>query len=430
MTEAARGPCEQCEHARTGSSVARLTLDAMPDRDRPSVRDTHTRTSAQEESSAGLFADERESNRTHGTTMYSGRPTAAGFPFCGVYEFSNTYACCETKNHDLDCAQFTEQRYDAVVHDCSTCLHQQRVSPRVDLVLRQFLYAYDVGRQLLEKSVEPGRAAAAEKEYADCVDGAGFVATRPAFLPWCAALSTTDQPESTRYVVGPVVNSARRCTAWAPQTELEFTDTDAHLDALTARPRRIYHLLADLEGRRDRLRSLGAQDTVGQDTVGQAQPYRDSGDRAALDPDYLARLRHAETNAQADLIAFCLRQRGSSSTHVTAVCNNWVPNGWAPDAPFDDTYRLLDDAVTGAPVAATFIGAVPIAARPGSTPAAPPAEPSADTERALDAAEPAPPQPAPPKRRRRSRRCRPKRRRRSRWCRWSRTGTPRPWGSH
>ncbi len=319
--------------------------------------------------------------------MYSARPVGADFSYCGIYELSNIYACCETKNLDQSCAQFSPARDDETPHDCGTCRHQERVSPRVDVVLHQFLQSRSAGRTLLETTIEPSRAVAALSEFDACIDSAGFVHSRPAFLPHCAAMSTTDKPEGeNRYLVGPVVNSAGRCAMWTPRTEPEFAAVDARLEALAERPARLHALGVELGMRRERLNALARQNSA---TAGYAvaDEVRDAADRAALDDAHAGRLIAAETNAQADLIAFCLQQRGGSSELVASVTATWVPEGWVPDASFDDTYDLLDDVVLPAG------GAVaPTTSPPDPPPSAP--HPSAPPPSAPPASAPAPLAPA------------------------------------
>ena len=352
MAGESSGPCEQCEHVRFGESVSRLAFKSLFPLVQPKAQKALALKMQEEAEQAGNARAEVDGLRALGADTYNRRPFEPKFEFCGVTEFDNTYHCSQLKNIDLRCPDFTPKRGDPEPHSCRTCKHSHATSPRVNVALEQLLRPIATGKKLLDDAIRPACDLRAEVEYRECVDTAGFLSMKPAFLPECTKLSgASAETGDPVFVVGPVVNSAARCVHWIARTEPQFAESDARLDALIARIGQLRALADEMQRRTAQIRSLNIEHMM--DTGYRVeQDLHTPADHAAADANYRNRLIGAVTNAECDLIAFCLEALGDNPESIQVLCSDWSGgHEWTPGLVFEDPYHLSDG--TEAPPAPT-----------------------------------------------------------------------------
>jgi hypothetical protein len=333
-----RGPCDECEHVRAGVSTARGVFDAVLSVFQHTVRETEIAKLQEEGQAQGEFVSERESLRQLGLTTWSRRPTVPGLRYCGVDEFDGTFHCCEVKNLDQVCAQFTPRHSDPTPHACGTCEHNLKPSVQVVRVLEQTMQQVVgdgfKGNQFLQQKVRPALELQANAEYRDCVDLVGSLRSRPGFLPHCVARSGVDSHSGEpRYLVGPVVNSAARCDRWTARIRTEHADLHAQLDMQVERARQLY-------------------------------VSWDDGERWMSEPQ-----TQSAASASGDVLAFCLAALGASNELIPSICSDytrtvwhqeWVPTAATPDDRNTDPEGADSPApTTWAPPISSAAAAVP-----------------------------------------------------------------------
>ena len=81
-----RGPCQQCDHMREGTSIARDALNLVMDIYKMSVQQSFQRKSQEENQAQGEFYAERDNQRLQMVEEWSRRPTVRSIQYCGVEE--------------------------------------------------------------------------------------------------------------------------------------------------------------------------------------------------------------------------------------------------------------------------------------------------------------------------------------------------------
>ena len=224
------GPCPQCEHYRVGSSIARAAFAGVLPAYQPKLRQAQTLSIQQESQSLATFVQEQGAE--YPDVKWLARPTSPGFNYCGLDEFDGLYYKCEVKNAEETCPDFTPRAVDAAPRPCSSCRHHRPPLGQPVRVLEETFRRYGQRSDAtLNQEIRSLVQMQAEGEYQDCVDFAGFLPKLPAFLPVCMVRGspepTTGEP---RCIVGPVVNSAARCSEWSAGTAADAES--AQLDAL------------------------------------------------------------------------------------------------------------------------------------------------------------------------------------------------------
>lgn len=287
------GPCAQCEHYRTGASVARAAYLVILPAYQPKLRQSQTFNIQQESQAQAAFVQERQVEPQYADVQWLSRPTHPSFGYCGLDEFDGRYYKCEVKNADQDCPHFTPRAAGAAPRPCGSCRYHRKPLDHPVRVLEETFRRY--GRRseaTLEDEIRSVVQMQAEGEYQDCVDSAGFLPKLPAFLPVCMARSS---PEPTtgelRCLVGPVVNSAGRCGEWSPGAGASADADSAQLDALVAHVRGI---------------------------VSQSEAA------TLMAPWQVEDQYRLQANAEAAIVARCLSMLGASPDHIAAVCNSFT----------------------------------------------------------------------------------------------------------
>ncbi|HEY9156138.1 MAG TPA: hypothetical protein VIM69_13465 [Opitutaceae bacterium] len=296
-TERSHGPCEQCEHMRVGLSVARPAFDAVLEVLKTKVQTSYNQKTQEERQMAAEFVSERETNQQYNTIEYTRRPTVPHFMYCGVEEFSGRAFCCEVKNLDNRCDQFTPKASLPVPHACKTCVHHLAPSSKWVQTAEQVSGAQPKGQPVRE-SIRQTLQLQADTEYQTCVDAIGIVPSRPGTLPYCDAHSANDDNPDPRYVIGPIVNAGERCARWKAGSHPAINESLSVLAKLVARGKQ-----ADHESK---------------------FPSVMSGDPAAA----ASERQRIAGNAQADVIEFCLRSLGVESGFIESACTQYAADVW------------------------------------------------------------------------------------------------------
>jgi hypothetical protein len=298
-----RGPCEQCQHLRQGGSITGPTFTALLDSLKPKVSSSHTQKMQEELQESGEAQAALNNAIEYGRDQWNRRPTART-PYCGVDEFEGRYYVVEVKNANNQCPQHTPRRVDAAPHNCRTCAHNAAPMSAVLLTAQQTLGKEKEGRDLRVQQVDPALEAEANIEYRDCVDGQGFMYTRPGMLPVCEVYSQPS-PETgdQRFVVGPVVNTAARCPSWEAGPN--------------PRSQRIAAQLAAMQAEAARTEEVSSHPPA---------VYFDT-DITAMN-DALGRINGAAGNDQADIIEFGLTVVGLNADFVHTIGSVFMDSGW------------------------------------------------------------------------------------------------------
>ncbi len=331
------GPCPQCEHYRVGSSIARAAFAGVLPAYQPKLRQAQTLSIQQESQSLATFVQEQGAE--YPDVKWLARPTSPGFNYCGLDEFDGLYYKCEVKNAEETCPDFTPRAVDAAPRPCSSCRHHRPPLGQPVRVLEETFRRYGQRSDAtLNQEIRSLVQMQAEGEYQDCVDFAGFLPKLPAFLPVCMVRGspepTTGEP---RCIVGPVVNSAARCSEWSAGTAADAES--AQLDALVAH----------------------VQGIVRQAESAMYMDFPNAGGP-----------RRIQANAEAAIVAFCMRMLNASPDHVQAVCNSFTQ---VFDEPWDQQLSAQIEAsaprVAEAPSQFQQIGGAQSGAGPGGPGGAP-----------------------------------------------------------
>jgi hypothetical protein len=297
---------------RLGSSIARAAFNEIPAPLKPMVLPAQTRKVQEESQTAGEVIAERDQLREYAESgyleieSYTRRPASANFMYCGVDEFNGQYYCCEVKNQNNSCAQFTPRGSDSVSHPCETCQHRWQAPNQLVLTLEETLGRDKNGKELRDQ-VRQQLEHQAQEEYESCIDGAGFLQRRPGVLPLCEARSTDSGSSGPSFVVGPIVNDGKRCGLWAAGSNLSQQRAEAQLQAYVARSREAA--------------------AVRKQPGPYLNPYADP--LAAGNPaDQIQALQEIVANAEADLVEFCLLTLGADPSVSESVATRFSSDVW------------------------------------------------------------------------------------------------------
>ena len=232
------GPCTQCEHYRTGSSIARAAYAGILPAYQPKLRQAQTLKIQEESQTLSTFVQERETPPEYADVQWLARPTHPSFHYCGLDEFEGRYYKCEVKNAEQSCPDFVQRSAEATSHPCSSCCHNRPPLGHPVQVLEATFrrYGKDSRQNLTRRSACSCRCRrTANTRTASTTPASCPSRQLAARLPDPALGGTTTGEQRT--VVGPVVNSAARCGEWAAGQGSSLAAEAAQLDALVAHVR-------------------------------------------------------------------------------------------------------------------------------------------------------------------------------------------------
>ena len=336
-----RGPCSRCEHYRQGGSITTLAYSAMLDPMKPRIGRTHSEKQEAERSSVGEFVGELESAKADETEEWNRRPTAR-MPYCGLAELRGRYYVCETKNlYDKKCNDFTPRGASSTAHDCRSCAHNVAPMSMVVIALQRTMGRTEEGRRLCQTDVVPALDAQADFDYRHCVDGAGFVHTRPGMLPVCELLSTSSTTSvEASFVVGPVVNSAAHCAAWQEGSNATSEEIAANVNVYAAEA--AFRVIV----------KAAFPYSINETPAPPGTP-----EWAGFEHDLLP-LINAAGNAESTVIEYCLGALGLDPDWVAALGSQYMLAVWDAQrdrsednfSPMGAVYPLVDGGVVAHPL--------------------------------------------------------------------------------
>ena len=296
----AKGPCNQCQHFRSGGSTACASFEAILAPFRPRLQQQASQTVQEEQRNAGLFEQELESFESNEQMQYQLKPTQPSFHYCGVDELEGNYFAFEIKNRDNSCTQFTPQRPELASHSCATCSYNRQPSTTFVEALQRTGATDDKAKAVIEEILVSVQGQA-ESEYQECVAGGGILYAEPRVLPVCQAYALEDE-SGKRYVVGPVINAAERCELWCPGPNRDMARKIARLNELESRAK---------------------------SAVAESKSLPISNARSAAGQlKHIDKYKNAAANAQADLIEYCLDTLGTDPSIVTAMGGKFTAAVW------------------------------------------------------------------------------------------------------
>lgn len=290
---AARGDCKHCAHMRYGAPVVQTAFNNLLEAVRAPANQVFTQKLNQERETSSQFVEELEALKQQEDTYYTRRPTARRIMYCGVEEFDGTYQACEVKNLNRQCAQF-QPAGEQPAHSCATCRHNRQIPSSVFHTV-QLVAGHVSSGQRTRDRIKETLEMQAQSEFQECVEYGGFLqSARPGTLPICEARSGSGASGETRFVVGPVVNVAKRCDQWEAGQNEGVGRLEAELAALDRNAK---------------------------------QAWQDLTNPPVLESKwatYSDRLRDAAANADADVLEFGMNALGVYPSSVDTLCTMYV----------------------------------------------------------------------------------------------------------